>query len=118
MRQQPVPAVTEADLARVIAREFPGDAGDKAAALLSAYGGESWHREPVRVKLAALKLANGDLGKLAQFVSAACTDYRDVLMWAEYPAYAATRAVYPPEREHYEAIERDWSEYSRWFSGK
>ena len=108
-RIQPVPAVTAADLARVLEREFPGAAAARAEAVLAAYGRESWHREPTRVKLAILKLARGDLAKLEAFTKVASTDYRDVLAWAEYPAYVdASR----PERDA--AIERDWRAYARW----
>jgi hypothetical protein len=110
---QPVPVVTEADLRRVLERDFPGEGAAKAAGVLAAYGREAWHREPVRVKLAVLKLANRDLAKLEQLTAAAATDYRDVLAWAEYPAYFAT-PVRAPERERDAAIESDWAQYQQW----
>ena len=110
-RIQPVPAVTEADLARVLEREFPGAATAKAGAVLAAYGSESWHREPTRVQLAILKLAQGDLTRLEEFTKVASTDYRDVLAWAEYPAYFDA-----PQQERDAAIERDWGQYVRWLA--
>jgi hypothetical protein len=108
---QPVPSVTEADLARVLEREFPGAARSKAGAVLAGYGRETWHREPTRVKLAILKLAQGDLARLEEFTKVASTDYRDVLAWAEYPAYFKA-----PKPERDAAIERDWSQYVRWLT--
>ena len=53
--------------------------GDQSAVLaaLATYGAKSWHNEPVRVRLAVLKLANGNLQKLQQQLAAADTDYRD-----------------------------------------
>jgi hypothetical protein len=42
-------------------------------------------REDVRVRLAILVLANGDVREVERLVRAANTDYRDVLYWAEYP---------------------------------
>jgi hypothetical protein len=32
--------------------------------LLQRYGGEDWHREALRVRMACLKLADGDLAEL------------------------------------------------------
>ena len=117
MRYQPVTSVTEADLSRVLGREFPGESGVKAAAVLATYGGESWHREPTRVKLAVLKLAHRDLQELERFTAAAKTDYRDVLMWAEYPAYAR-ESLNASEQAREAAVERYWAEYRELFEAR
>lgn len=62
--------------------------GDVAGilAILDGYGTQHWEPERERVQLAILTLAKGDLGKLRHFTDAAKKDYRDVLMWAEYPS--------------------------------
>ena len=52
---------------------------------LASYGVEAYEREPDRVRLAILKLSDGEVAKVLSLVSAAKQDYRDVLMWAEYP---------------------------------
>ena len=52
---------------------------------LRRYGVESYEPEVERVRLAILKLSEGALGELRRMTEAAKTDYRDVLMWAEYP---------------------------------
>ena len=53
---------------------------------LNKYGQEAHEREKERVRLAILKLCESRLDRVVELVSAAKCDYRDVLMWAEYPA--------------------------------
>ena len=54
---QPVPIVSDADVDRIVRREFPAAAVAEAAALLGQYGGKPWHREALRVRAAMLKVA-------------------------------------------------------------
>lgn len=107
---QPVPSYTEADLERLVAREFTPESRDAARALLARYGVESWHREPVRVRIACLKHAAGDFKALEKAVSDACRDYRDILAEAEYPRYLTAR---DPEAKT-RAIEEDWNDLQDW----
>lgn len=114
---QPVPQVSAADVERIVEREFPGSA-DHALSLLQQYGKAEWHREIDRVRLACVKLAKGDLQKLTQAINTATSDYRDVLAWAEYPAYMRTDPN--PSREAAEkerAIKADWKQYENWRAG-
>jgi hypothetical protein len=46
--------------------------------------------EKLRVQLAILVLAEGDLAAVERLVADANTDYRDILFWAEYPVEAGT----------------------------
>jgi len=85
--------------------------------MLNEYGTESWHREQPRVWLAALKLANGDVEALRAHVNAAKTDYRDVLSWAEYPAYSRNVSgvrIRPTAQEQRQIIDDDWAQYEMW----
>jgi hypothetical protein len=59
--RQPAGTYAEADLERIIARDFAQDSIPAVKALLSRYGKESWQREVLRVQMACLKCANGDL---------------------------------------------------------
>ena len=63
-----------------------GEHSAEAIALLLTYGSEQHEREADRVRRAVVQLADGDLGRLRYFTAVAKQDYRDVLMWAEYPA--------------------------------
>jgi hypothetical protein len=84
---QPVPDVTQADVERVVSRDFPPQEHQTVFAVLSEYGTKSWQREQDRVRLAVLKLADRDLEQLRQNMNIALCDYRDVLSCAEYPLY-------------------------------
>jgi hypothetical protein len=107
---QPVPTYREADLERVVARDYPAELREEVRELLARYGGEAWHREPLRVRMACLKIADGDVPALRRAVGTAYNDYRDVLCTAEYQRYA--RAPDAAARER--AIDRDWTELQDW----
>lgn len=66
-----------------LARRLFGADSDAALALVGRYGGAPSHREPGRVRAAALELSGGDLSRLEQLVDVARVDYRDVLWWLE-----------------------------------
>ncbi len=68
---QPTPKVTDADVWRVVNRDFPQqlDFG-KVMALLE----QCRVVEAVRTRLAILKLANGDMDKIVYYLAAACDD--------------------------------------------
>ena len=113
---QPVPAVTAQDVERIVARDFRGQDVIEARGALEQYGTQAWHRETVRVRIACLKMADGDLERLRRALAVANTDYRDVLAAAEYPAYMAR--VSPTEKDsskHEGVIKDDWSQYRTWF---
>lgn len=59
-------------------RDFAPQFIPRVKARLSRYGREDWQREVLRVQMACLKCANGDLDALEREVEAACSDYRDV----------------------------------------
>jgi hypothetical protein len=111
---QPHGSYTEADLERIIARDFSPESIPAVKALLSRYGHEDWHREILRVQMACLKCANGDLKALEQEVGVACADYRDVLSSAEYPSYYQAHTEAAKER----AIEKDWKQLQDWLHRK
>lgn len=118
MKTQPVPVVSSEDVERVTVREFAAES-PRAREILQAYGDEAWHREIERVRLAALKLAAGDLAGLRAAIEMARQDYRDVLAVAEYPAY--DKQVRPSaelsEDERQKIIDADWKQYSAWLKG-
>lgn len=63
---------------------------------LATYGLEPYEQEQDRVRLAILKLSDGEVGKVLSMTSAAKRDYRDVLMCAEFPEEGrATWALRP-----------------------
>jgi hypothetical protein len=114
--QQPIPTVTPEDVERVARREFPGDQFANVMALLDECGAKTGQRGGSRVQLATLKLAEGQLKKLRSFVKSAKRDYRDVLLWAEYPGYSKLgfRIRELPAKEHQRIIDDDWKQYEEW----
>jgi hypothetical protein len=110
---QPVPRYTEADLIRVIARDYPADV-EQVKGILAEYGKERRQTDQLRVRMASLKLAKGQTEELETYVRAACTDYRDVLSWAEYPAYMNARNPGAQQK----AIETDWKQLQDWLHGR
>lgn len=52
--------------------------------MLDQYGQNPGERERERMQLAILKLSTGSMEKLCHYLKMAQTDYRDVLMGAEY----------------------------------
>jgi hypothetical protein len=116
---QPVPNVSDADVARVVMREYPATEVPAVIAALEAYGKSSWHRDVARVRLAILKLTGGNRKKLDEAIVMADRDYRDVLACAEYPKYFDVIA--PTEKDDAKkksAIDADWQQYRSWFERK
>ena len=115
---QPVPAVTSQDVERVVARDFPSEIAHKVAAILGEYGGDDAHRDNDRVRLAALKLAAGDVERVRAAIEMAKRDFRDVLALAEYPEYS--RTVRPSAdlsaAERQRIVDADWRQYSEWLA--
>lgn len=111
---QPIPAYIEADLERIVARDYPPDHRAHVKAVLARYGSQPWQREALRVHMACLKCAGGDVKQLEYYVRLACDDYRDVLSSAEYPAYLKARS----EQEKEAAISGDWAQLQDWLTAK
>jgi hypothetical protein len=118
MAMQPTPTVTGADVQRVVRRDFPADRVVEVLAMLDEYGAETWQREPHRVRLAALKLAAGDMKRLRYEIEGAKRDYRDVLGPAEYPGYTKRmfRIGKLAQHEQQRIIEADWKQYQDWLA--
>lgn len=118
MVRQPVPTVTSEDVDRIVRRDFPAAQTAEALAVLMEYGREEWHRAPDRVRLAALKLAGGDLDGLRRAIESAKLDDRDVLAAAEYPEYL--RCIDPSGRmapsDEQRIVDADWKQYCEWLA--
>jgi len=113
---QPIPQVTPDDVERVVCRDFTADEYATVTAMLNEYGPEKWHRESARVRLAALKLANGSVRRLQVSIDSAKRDYRDALAAAEYPAYfnIGSRVQELSIKERSRVIDEDWRQYEEW----
>ena len=118
MSMHPTHTVTGADVERIVRRDFPADRAVEVLAMLDEYGKETWQREPHRVRLAALKLAAGDIKCMRYEIEGAKRDYRDVLGPAEYPGYTKRmfRIGKPAQDEQQRTIDADWRQYQDWLT--
>ena len=109
------------DVTRKIAAMWPDPAvREQVSAELHRYGQAIHEREPERVRLAILKLCEARLDRVAELVATAKRDYRDVLMWAEYPAegralWAVRSNLSDEERRRLAEVRReDRQQYRDW----
>lgn len=107
------PTVTPNDVARIARRDFPEEQFDSVMAVLNGYESK---RERSRVRLATLKLANGDLNALRKQIATAREDFRDVLAPAEYPEYSRLDVLLRtvPTEENQRILDSDWRQYEAW----
>ena len=111
----PVPKVKQADVLRIIDRDFPVRVRKKVLSILNEYK----EKEVARVHLAILKLSAGQMEKLPELVRTACGDYRDVLSPAEYPEFDKIGFVGVDDlttKQRNDLIKRDWDQYQAWLS--
>ncbi len=85
----PVSKISDADVERIVRRDFAPHEASTVLEALSEYGRQEWHRDAPRVRVAILKLADGNLSRLRSAVKTSIRDARDVLSHAEHPRYVA-----------------------------
>jgi hypothetical protein len=118
MASQPIPKVTDEDVKRIALRDFGEAQVALALSILEEFGKQDRNPPSPRVRLAILKLADGNLDSLLDETQNAIVDYRDVLAGAEYPRYCREigfRDV--PESVQQAVIDDDWKQYHEWFEG-
>ncbi len=71
----------EAAVIAAVAHDFPADERAEALAILSTYGVGPDEPDGTHVRLAIIRLSNGDLGRLHYFTDQAKQHYHDVLAW-------------------------------------
>ena len=116
--KQYIPKVTEQDVIRISKREFPDDDNDSIMELLNQYSSKKLQRGYHRVRVAALKNANGNIDELRIQIDRAQADYRHVIAPAEYPLYLKKLHHIDKlsEQEQEAIINQDWKQYQEWFN--
>jgi hypothetical protein len=112
--RQPTPSVTEADVERIVRRDYPANVAGEILELIATVS----VREKPRVVLACLKIANGDLDRLRANLSDASGYCRELLGEAEYPLATKrwSRIQSLPEDEVRAIYDKDWRQYSEWLT--
>ena len=112
-----MPQIQTSDIERIIARDFAAAEVECAAAILTGYCSDNSDSAQNRVRMAALRLAEGNIERLRHFVECANEDYRDVLAWAEYPnAMRGPAGSAPNSDERIKANQADWRQYHDWLT--
>jgi hypothetical protein len=113
---QPIPKVSDKDVERIAIRDFGKDKLSEVMSILKEYGEQDWNRPgSPRVRLAILKLADGDWDQLSRQVKIAIQDYRDVLTMAEYPRWTKEIGFEKANKKiEHEIIDDDWRQYTQW----
>ena len=113
---QPIPEVNKEDVERIVRRDYPEEKYNEIFEMLNEYGIEDWERETIRVHLAILKLSNKDFYEIHKCVDIAKKDYRDVLLWAEYPLCGKQKFWNLNGKEKQEIYKKDWKQYQEWLT--
>jgi len=111
-----VPEVTEADIERIIKRDFPLEEQENVPSIIR----ELEVGEKPRVVLACLKNSGGDIQKLKNNLAEAPGYYREILGEAEYPNYMkkAFHIEKLSDGEKAKIIEKDKNQYLAWLHGR
>jgi hypothetical protein len=110
---------TAGDVERIVKREFPGEEFATVMATLNEYVPRN-NDNPIPVRLAALRLANGSVPRLRAEIESAKRDYRDVILPAIYPSYSKIGGILrqegrsPSERERRKIAESERQQYEDW----
>jgi hypothetical protein len=111
---QYVPNVTEADIERVVKRDYPTEAQSSIFEMIRAVE----VREKPRVILACLKNGRGELQKLKGELTNADGYWKDIISEAEYPNY--TKKMFRIDRLSQEdkqlLIDQDRNQYLLWLN--
>ena len=114
MTVQPIPELSDEDIDRIIERDFAEADRDEVSELLSRFESEEQNRGTVRIRIALLKLVNGNLKKLREQITTGKCDYRDLMASAEYPRYMDHYHSGMSEVDEQKIIESDWKQYQEW----
>ena len=90
---------------------------EQAARILSSCGRESFHLKVERVHLGILKLSGADLSAIERWTQFACTDFRDLLIEAEYRLRFGKDRLRVANPQKYEALKKKEHElYDAWIA--
>lgn len=69
-----------------------------------------------RIGAAILRLANKNISRLEQLIKRANSDFRDIIVEAEYPRVFDAGFGELTDEEERKANEADWNEYQNWLN--
>jgi hypothetical protein len=115
--EQNIPIINDADIKRIIERDFSRSQLAEIRKTLSQYKSEN-ETGRNRVYAGILKLAKSDIVLLGLYTKKANNDFRDVISLAEYPNYSKHAFDDLSENEIAKLISDDWKQYQSWLNMK
>ena len=113
--QQKIPTVSDADIKRIVRRDFSEVEFAEIENILGVYKSES-NKGKNRIYASILKLSEGKIDLLKMYVDKANDDYRDIIALSEYPRYSEHAFEDDlPEKLKKHLIDDDWIQYQTWF---
>ncbi len=111
-----IPDVSRSDVERIIRRDYPETQVEGIVEMLNRLSFGSIPLNVHRIRLAVLKLANGNREEIRRYIQVALTDFRDVLTLAEHPNYSqdVIPGVRLPQKRLEQICEQDWQQYQDW----
>src|SRR5262247_64254 len=105
-------------LPKVLEKLFPDPmVRESVVAILGAYGRKDYHSEAPRVHLGILRLSGSDVESIKRWTSFACSDYRDLLVEAEYRRSFGKDKLKDRDPEKYAGLEqKERDEYRQWLA--
>jgi hypothetical protein len=105
-------------LPQVLDKLFPeAELRQKVVGILEAYGREEFHLEVERVHLGILRLSGSNLEMIMQHTGLACSDFRDLLIAAEYPLTFGKNALKEKDPAKYAKLEqKERGQYDQWLA--
>jgi hypothetical protein len=101
-----------------VSKLFPdASTREHATRILSSYGRGSFHPEIERVRLGILKLSGADLSAIERWTQFACSDFRDLLVEAEYRLSFGKDRLRVANPQKYEALKKkEREQYDAWIA--
>ena len=104
----------EAVLQRKLATLYPDLViRNEVSDVLASYGVEKREQEPLRIRLAVLKLSSDDVEKIKTNITYAKQDFREVLVWAEYRRQSGKWSMRDSPKKR-KIIAAGRAEYEQW----
>lgn len=116
--EQLIPNINDDDIKMIVSRDFPLADISEIEGILEDYKSES-KKGRNRVYASILKLSNGNIDLLKDYVEKAKRDYRVILALSEFPNYS--EIAFDDELSEFkkeEIIKKDWKQYQDWFTKK
>lgn len=114
--EQMIPNINDADIKRIVRRDFPQLEFIDVENILASYKPES-EKGRNRVYASILKLSEGNIDLLKKYVEKANNDYRDIIAVSEYPNYSEHAFENNlPDRKRKQLINDDWMQYQAWLN--